>query len=160
MVICPVVKAYRDDNEVWYSWGDNHISNVVNNFNKNNVYSLPFYWIGMKNYRFIYNMVRAEPNSGIMALGILLQYNIKKLFVTGFSFYQQNTKMMQDVYFDTYSTEKFKNDYKNIDMSQTHQQLPQILFFINMLKKHSNIIFIDSFLCTLLNLKYENVCQL
>ena len=86
MACCLVTKA--DHSDVNYmSWPDDHISDVVNNFSKINVHNIPFYWIGVRDYRKIAHATNSQPYTGTMAIATLSHYPIKELLITGMSFY-------------------------------------------------------------------------
>ena len=91
LVIGSAIKAKHSDVN-YLSWDDNYISDVPKNFNSINKYGLPFYWIGVRDYKVLYNMTKAELNTGIASILILLNYPIKKLTVAGFTFYHGGQK--------------------------------------------------------------------
>ena len=86
-------------------------------------------------------------NSGFAALEILLQYDIKELFVTGYSFY--NMGKYGDVYYDDYEKKakstaiKTKGEFKKITPQQArhdlHNQESQIQRFSKLIKEHKEI---------------------
>jgi len=156
LVVCPVVKAVGPDR--WQEWPDDFVSPVVENFKKINDYDIPYYWIGIPNYRSLYNDFGVEPNSGMLTIAILLYYPIEELFLTGFSFYQQQGGRYEDVYYDSYLPQQFRNP--KWSGQRSHKQGPQIEFFISKLKEHGSKIRIDSFLNNLLNLNHNNVLEL
>lgn len=85
MVVCPIIKA--DHSEVdFMSWPDDHVSACAYNFRSINSI-IPFYWIGVKNYREVYNQIGHQPYTGIMTICTVLNYPIRELYITGFDFY-------------------------------------------------------------------------
>jgi len=148
-VICPALKAIHDGS-----------GSVVENFNKINKYDIPFWWIGTDNYYEIRRKVGVEPNSGIMAILILLSCPIKELLITGFSFYSQYSD--KGKYTDCYYNQQ---NYKPVKMfSETsspligHQQNPQMVFFKNnLIAEYGDKLIIDSFLNEKLSLKHAKI---
>ena len=96
LVVCPSIKALGSDTN-FLTWPDNYVSDVVHNFELVNNCNLPFYWVGVKDYKTLWSKVGVEPNCGILSIMLLLSYDIKELFVTGFSFYAQGTQR-NDIY--------------------------------------------------------------
>ena len=98
MMGCLALKNYGADPHL--SWDDNYVSGVVENFNHINANNTPFYWIGVKDYKTIYNKVGVELNTGVMALTILLSYPLKEIFVSGFTFYKGKSNRYEDIYYE------------------------------------------------------------
>ena len=92
-----------------------------------------------------------------------LEYQIKELFVTGFSFYVQygQDNKYDDCY---YNFDYYCPDRKFPSTSSPllgHQQPPQITHFRNTLfPRHKEKIIVDSFLNNLLGLKHNKVVDL
>ena len=152
-VICPCVKATGSDNN-WHLWPDNHVSPVVNNFEKINLYNTPFYWIGISNYKKAYGTFGVEPNAGQTSILLLLQYEIESLFITGFSFYSQGdtpSKAHRPGHTD-------KGRENELVGNPGHPQDPQKHAFKNtVFRKYKEKIIIDSFLNNLLDLRHDRV---
>tara|TARA_R110002020_G_scaffold108821_4_gene252060 strand:+ start:226 stop:960 length:735 start_codon:yes stop_codon:yes gene_type:complete len=91
LVIGSAIKAKHSDFD-YLSWPDNYISDVPRNFHSINKYNLPFYWIGVRDYKKLYSLANAELNTGIASILILLNYPIKKITVAGFTFYHGGQK--------------------------------------------------------------------
>lgn len=96
LVVCPSIKARGPQND-YLSWQDDYISDVVKNFESVNYSNIPFYWIGVKDYKTLWSVIGIEPNCGMLSIMLMLGYPIKELLVMGFSFYTQGTKKC-DVY--------------------------------------------------------------
>jgi hypothetical protein len=159
LVMCPVVKSLGPD--PWMSWKNDHVSEVVNSFNNMNTFNIPFSWVGVENYRYLYNLIGVEANSGMMTLMILLQYDIREIFLTGFSFYH-NGVSLEDCYYknyilkDLYTKEKYP--YGNFNPGISHNQGAQVKFLINnLLPLHKEKIKLDSYLNELYNINHTNV---
>lgn len=147
LVVCPVVKALGKD--PWTSWNSDFVSPVVANFESINIYNNDFYWIGIDNYKHLFDMINCrEPNSGILAMAIILKYRPKEFFVTGFSFYAD----AGESYFNNYATRA-----KNWKGTPGHPQKEQQVFFK---RKVLSKIRIDSYLNALLKLSHKNVHNL
>tara|TARA_R100000995_G_scaffold71200_1_gene39844 strand:+ start:2113 stop:2850 length:738 start_codon:yes stop_codon:yes gene_type:complete len=110
MVGCLATKSQHSETN-FLSWPEGHVSNVVRNFNEINKYDVPFYWIGNKDYRTLYNEIGVEPNTGIMTITVLLRYPVSELFVTGFSFYLQGNTH-DATYYQGFLAESDKKVYK------------------------------------------------
>jgi hypothetical protein len=148
LVICPVVKGLGPDK--WTTWGDGHISPVVDNFKSINICNNDFYWIGMKNYKYLFNLIGCrEPNTGILAILTILEHGPKELFVTGFTFYADKNR----THFPGYAT--LPDNWKGVS---GHPQDKQREFF----KKYilSKGIKIDSYLNGLLKINHNNIEKL
>ena len=148
LFVIPKIKARYDG-----------VGNILDNFNSVNIYNLPFSWIGNNNYYFFENQIGCEPNTGIISIAMLLEYDIKELFVTGFSFYSEYLK--NNDYCDCYySYEDYcKNKLYPLTSNpfEGHNQYKQIDYFKNLLEKNEKRIKIDSYLKELLNLNHSNV---
>lgn len=151
-LLCSVVKALGPDK--WQEWNNEYISPVVDNLNKLNKYQIPSSWIGLQNYRILYNQLGSEPNSGFSTITWLLQYPIRELFITGFSFYS-NANYSHLAYRPGYDY-RGNESYKTGEFS--HPQFQQKYFFKNVImKKYGDRIIVDSFLNNLLDLKHNRV---
>jgi len=145
LVVCPVAKALGSDK--WTTWKMDFISPVVKNFESININNNDFYWVGMANYKYMFNIIKCrEPNTGMLAILTILEHNPKELFVTGFTFYAGQ----KDTHFPGYAT--LPPNWKGIS---GHPQDQQKEFFKKYVLPKS--IKIDSYLNTLLKLNYKNV---
>lgn len=152
-VVCPCIKAIGADRIEDFS--DGQISNVVQNFNNINKFNIPFYWIGIEEYKKVYQSIGVEPNAGLTSILMLLSCNPKELFITGFSFYSQGD-------WSSLSIRPGRNILENEPTGEySHQQLPQKIFFINyIMKNFSNVITLDSYLNYFLDLNHNNLVEL
>ena len=151
MVICPKIKAIHDNS-----------GSVVENFEKINKYNIPFWWIGPHNFYHLQSLIGVEPNSGIMAIQILLGYKVQELLIAGFSFYKQynNKHKYSDCY---YSKEEYNRgiDDANSNPLMGHQQAPQTDYIVNsLMPQYGEKIIVDSFLDNLLSLKHNRVLDI
>ena len=161
MVVCAAIKAKHTDTD-YLQWQDNHVSDVVANFQKLNIHQIPFYWIGVKDYKNLYSRVGAEINSGIAAISVLLQYPIKELFVTGFTFYLGGT-LETDLYYpghwDTIEAST-KTDFGINSGHGLHANMHQIRYFKEMAKNEGDVLAVDSHINQLLQLEHKNVVEI
>jgi hypothetical protein len=155
-VICPSVKSVGTDND-WPSWPDDRQSEVVDNFRKINIFNTPFSWIGLKNYRKVYNLFGTEPNAGQTSIIMLLEHSVEQLLITGFSFYQQGDMPEQ-----SHRPGHTQRGRENTPCgNSSHRQDPQIQAFTQKtLKEYGNKIVIDSKLNSILNCNHTNVVDL
>jgi hypothetical protein len=147
LVVCPTIKVLGP--EKWKEWSDDYVSPVVANFRSINVYNNDFYWVGVRNYKCLFELIGCnEPNSGIVALSMILEHNPKEFFVTGFTFYANKNS-----YFNGYATKA-----PNWKGRSGHPQPAQIEFF----RKHvlAQGVKIDSYLNKLLKFKHNNIQKL
>ena len=145
MVVCPTIKAIGPQND-YLSWPDDYVSDVENNFNSINDCDIPFYWIGVKNYKELWHKFGTEPNCGMLAVMMLSIYPIKELLVTGFSFYSQGSSKKDLVYYRNHRSNKIKDSE---DYGGGHLQEPQKKVFKTLLSTDERIK-IDSYLQKLL----------
>jgi hypothetical protein len=136
---------------------------VVENFkNANKNYGLCYDYIGRDNYQLALNKFKTEPNSGMMTIWMLLQYPIKELFITGFSFYNQFNET-KDAKASFYNHDII---YSEIPLASTHNPLVghnqslQKKKFANLIDDQSILIKIDSYLNTLLQINHASVKKL
>ena len=81
LVVCPTIKSEHSETN-YLSWSDDYVSNVVRNFNNIDTGDVPFYWLGVKDYKKIYSSIGVESNTGMLAIMILLHYPIKEILVS------------------------------------------------------------------------------
>lgn len=154
LVICPSLKATGEDAD-YLSWPDDYVSSVVRNFELINDSKLPFYWIGVRDYKTLWSKVGVEPNAGFLSIMILLSYPIKELFVTGYSFYKQGTQERQ-----VYRKGHWPKCYaSNKDFGLGHNQQAQLNLFKSMCNIDSRII-VDSYMNKLLDLDHERLIRI
>jgi len=149
LVVCPTIKALGP--EKWEKWDLDFVSPTIANFKSINVYNTDFCPIGIGNYRYLFDLINCrEPNSGIVALLMILEHNPKELFLTGFTFYANRN----DSYFNGYATRA-----PNWKGKSGHPQPEQIKFFKQYALAKKGIK-VDSYLNDLLKLKHNNIQKL
>tara|TARA_Y100000593_G_C4288732_1_gene327082 strand:- start:603 stop:1376 length:774 start_codon:yes stop_codon:yes gene_type:complete len=157
MVVCGATKAKHTDT-AYLQWPDNYVSDVVKNFESLNQHQIPFYWVGVKDYRTLYNRVGVEINSGMAAIMILLHYPIKELLVTGFTFFLGGTAE-EDLYYKGHWDEAEADRKTNFGISSGHGRHAnerQIVYFKELLQKHQGTLYIDDKLKELLSFFEQN----
>ena len=152
MVGCLATKSNHSETN-FLQWPEWYVSDVVRNFREVNKYNVPFYWIGNSDYRKLYNKIGVEPNTGIMAIVVLLHYPIKEILVTGFSFYL-NGNTHDATYYHGCLSESDKKIYNGRYGARhgDNSNEVQIEFFKMLTKKHSSVLRIDQTIKKLLNL--------
>lgn len=152
MVIGSAIKA--DHSEVNYlQWPDNHISNVPKNFESINDFNLPFYWIGVKDYKKLYNIIGVEFNTGIAAIAMLLHYPIERLNLAGFTFYHGGNSY-KELYCEGHMDSQDTNG-RSFGISAGHGRfahMKQLAFFKDLYHNHRDIITIDDEMRRILSL--------
>ena len=152
LVVASAIKSDHSETN-FLSWPDDYVSNVPRNFNSINNYQLPFYWIGVKDYKKLYRDIGTEFNTGVAAIAMLMQYPIKKLSLAGFTFFVGGT---------TYKDLFHEGHMDNIDIKgrkfglsgghglQSH--LRQIEYFKTLFRRSGDTIIIDNKLKEILSL--------
>jgi len=101
----------------------------------------------------VFREVGTVVNSGLMSIILLLNYNIRELFITGFTFY--NMGNFGKIYYDDYFKSIVKNgnygihkqeDYKKRNDFKIHDIKTQINYFKELYKKNKQILKLDNFL--------------
>lgn len=145
LVVCPSIKVLGP--EKWQEWDLDYVSQTVANFKSINTHNKDFYWIGIGNYRCLFDMIKCqEPNSGMLAILMILKHNPKELFITGFTFYASK----HDTYFKGYATRA-----PNWKGYSGHPQPDQIDFFRSYVLAQE--VKIDSYLNKLFGFQHNNV---
>ena len=118
------------------------------------MFNTPFHWIGMKNYRAIYNEIGTEPNAGQIAIIMLLNYEVEELFITGFSFYAQG-----DLPSLSHRPGHTNKGLENEPVGEAgHKQIEQLAYFVNkILNLYKKQIRIDSYLYEVIKQNYEKI---
>jgi len=101
----------------------------------------------------VFREVGTVVNSGLMSIILLLNYNIKELYITGFTFYNMGNfgKIYYDDYFKSvvengnYGIDK-QEDYEKRNDFKIHDIKSQINYFKKIYKKNKDIIKLDNFL--------------
>ena len=143
LVVASAIKSTHSELN-YLSWKDDYVSDVVANFNSINEYDLPFYWIGVKDYKAMYYSIGVEYNTGMAAIMMLLKYPIKELFVSGFSFYKGGNKY-ENLYYKGHMDEK-DTAGRSFGFNAghgRHANLKQLEYFKNLLKLYPNTLKID-----------------
>ena len=155
MVVCPTIKSKHADTNI-LQWEDDYISDVYKNMSDLNYMKIPSHWIGVRDYKTLYNIIGAEPNAGVLAIMMLLSHDIEELYLTGFSFNLGGNKY-DDVYYRGHLDESYIVPSRIFGPHGGHgldANLKQISFF-KALCAHEHtgaIIRIDSFLKSLLDI--------
>jgi len=148
LVACPPIKVLGP--EKWEEWGSGFVPPTVECFKSINKYELDFYWNTVDNYRALFDMMKCkEPNTGTLAMLMILKHNPKSLFLTGCTFYAHK----YNSYFEGYATQA-----TNWSGNCGHPQSDQLKFFKDYVLKQN--IKIDSYLNDLLKLNYNNIHEL
>lgn len=161
-VVCPVIKSQHSETD-YLQWDNNRTSPVVDNFNLINRFGLPFYWVGVQDYKSLYSRIGHEPNSGMLSAMLLLESQVEELFVTGFSFYLGgNTK--ESVYCPGHLYPSFLQDNKRAwGVNSGHgyaANIAQINYFKSLCAQFGNTIKIDSHMEQILEFTHSNIYQL
>jgi len=125
---------------------------LTENFNKINTFNIPFYHVGKNNYTIVKRELNCEGNTGITGLLDILQYPIKELLITGYSFYKEGNNI-RDCYNSDYLKEYCPTKFNPANSHNINRQLNY--FKTTILSKYYDIITIDSYMNTVLSLKYN-----
>ena len=109
-VIGSATKASNKDSN-YLSWPDNHISECATNFDKlkHACETVPYWWIGVSNYRKMYKMVGAELYTGIAAIIIVTACRPYSVYLTGFDFYTGKRLYTEGYLSNIDKNQEFKN---------------------------------------------------
>jgi hypothetical protein len=143
MVIGSAIKADHSEGN-FLDWPNDYASDVPKNFQSINKPNLPFYWIGVEDYKKIYSVIGAEFNTGIAAIVMLLHYPITKLNLAGFTFYHGGNSY-RDLYCEGHMDSQ-DTDGRSFGISAGHGQVAhmrQLAFFKTLYQNNKEIISID-----------------
>ena len=154
LVMCPSIKSIGSQSD-YLQWPDNTVSAVVKNFESVNESGIPFYWLGVKDYKKLWSAIGTEPNCGMLAIMILLSYPIKELLVTGFSFFAQGAGQY-DVYCEGHWPDAVP---KPAAFGGGHPQESQRRVFKDLCVSTAQLK-VDSFLNEVLAINHSNVLNL
>lgn len=110
MLCCSAIKSMHSEKD-YLSWPDDYESAVLENMKSVNKHNLPCYWIGVRDYKKLYKAVKAELNTGLASLMILMHYPVSRLFLLGFDFYKgigRKRTNLEDVYCANFVSEQTK----------------------------------------------------
>ncbi len=156
LVVCAAIKASHKDTD-YLNWENTYVSDVVSNFNKINKYNLPFYWIGIEDYKKRHSFINAEPNTGFSAIIMLLHYPIKEMLISGFTFYQNGDKY-EDIYCPGHMDEIDTKGRRFGHGGNANKN--QIKCFKKIIKNHSHKIKIDSRMNHILGFNHNNILDI
>ncbi len=143
MVIGSAIKSDHSEGN-FLEWSDDYVSNVPRNFQSINEHNLPFYWIGVRDYKNLHNIIGVEFNTGIAAIAILLHYPIAKLNLAGFTFYHGGNSY-KELYCEGHMDSQ-DTDGRSFGISAGHGQIAhmrQLHFFKILYEKFKDKIIID-----------------
>lgn len=92
--------------------------------------------VSKKYYKFIYDKVNKKLTCGIVAIYDLLQYDIKKMYITGFSFYDTKIIGKRRMYYSHYKYDGLKYHSK---VFFAHNLKKELLFFKKLYDKDKRI---------------------
>ena len=153
VVACGIKTVHADTD--YLSWPDERVSDLVKNFNEINSYGLPFYWIGVKDYKILHSKVGVEYNTGIGAIMMLLQYPVRELYVTGFSFYKGGNSY-DELYYPGH-TDEHDQQGRPCGFNAGHgarANQRQLDYFKHMAQTNSDVLRVDSYIDHLLQLNH------
>ena len=155
LVVGTAIKAAHADTN-YLQWPDDYVSQIPENFAKINKYNLPFYWIGVRDYKKLHQAIGVEFHTGMAAIALLLHYPIKELLITGFSFYQGGSQ-----YKELYCPGHM-DDIDTADRTfghGEHAKSRQLKYFRELLTYYEKKIKIDSYMNELLGLNHSNLLE-
>lgn len=149
MVVGTAIRGTHGDN----IFSDKYISPIPKNFDSVNEYNLPFYWIGKENYKKLYSAIGVEFNTGIASICLLMNYSIRSLKISGFTFYLEGNTY-QDLYCEGHMDEI---DYggRNFGIHGGHGRyaaLKQIKFIRDLFISNQDTIILDDEIIKLLGI--------
>ena len=73
---------------------------------------VPFYWVGVANYKKMFNEVGCEPYTGVMSFLTICNSPAKEIYLTGFDFYQ-GEKVYKSGYLSSFDSSQEKTNKQN-----------------------------------------------
>jgi hypothetical protein len=160
LVVCPAIKSEHAETN-YLSWSDDYVSNVVRNFNDVETGDVPFYWLGIRDYKKIYSSVGAESNTGMLAIMMLLHYPIKELLVSGFTFYLGGNTYDDLYYRGHFPQEHIDGNTFGIHAGHGyHANMRQIEVFRILCSKFGPTIKVDSYINNLLQMQHPSLLKI
>jgi hypothetical protein len=121
--------------------------NLIEAFRKINFLNIPFYYIGDRNYDLLRSRSSLKPSTGLISSEMLLEYNIRELFISGLSFYYGKNLIAEGVHPAHYVGKLPQGGPTN-----GHNFLKEMEYFSLLMIKNCNRTRIDSFLYKILRL--------
>lgn len=101
----------------------------VDRFEKTSQGRLRFHHIGTEFYMYLASLIKTRPNSGINTILDLLAYDIKELYVTGFTFFKDGWRKTYKDHIAIFGKEegtKLEKQWLEGQFDGNHQQQPQM----------------------------------
>lgn len=114
-----------------------HYSNIEKLKKNNKNINIKIHVVNNKYYNFIYNKINKKLTCGIIAIYDLLQYDIKCIYITGFSFYDIKVIGKRRMYYSQYKHNGLKYHSK---VFSAHNLKKELLFFKKLCNKDRRII--------------------
>jgi hypothetical protein len=152
LVVASGIKAKHEDTD-FLSWPDDYVNEITTNFNSINRFDIPFYWIGVKDYKTLYRQVGVEFNTGFGAILMLLHYPIKELVISGFTFYlggNSYEELFNEGHMD--SKDRIGRTWSFSEGHGAYANTRQIQIFKDLYKRYPQIIKIDETMKKVLSL--------
>lgn len=125
----------------------------------NKQYNLYYHPSGSKFWENVARLLGSSPNTGFLAILILLQYDIKELLISGFSFYKERDTDPEVIHSLAYK--QFGGDDKKKIEVKLHKQQPQIDCLKNfILVRWKNKVMVDSYMNEIIPLRHTHVLNL
>jgi hypothetical protein len=138
-----------------YRFDDKNVD-IVEMFNKKNKHKIPFFHVGDDFVSQAQKSIGSKPTTGVLSVLKLLEFNLKELFVTGFSFYSEGNLSLMVYRHDL----TLRNGAPFMGGELSHAQAPLKSYFVKKIIENKNLIKIDSYLQNILNVGYNNVLKL
>jgi hypothetical protein len=153
------VKCVIHPQDEFGSDGQNSIK-CFNDLNKE--FNLPFYHVPKEFVdKFQFEGMTGPLNTGYISLLFLLYQNMKELFLTGFTFFQQGDKYKDIYYKEYYTNDGFFQGAPESFKGIGHNQTPQINYLKEvLLKDFEDKFVIDSYLSNLLSIEHDKVVDM
>ena len=114
-----------------------HRSNIKKLKKNNKDFEINIHVVNNKIYGNIYREINKNLTSGIVSIYDLLQYDIKKLYITGFTFYDTKVIGKKRMYYSQYKHDGLKYHSK---VFSAHNLKKELLFFKEICDKDKRII--------------------
>lgn len=144
LVVSSGIKAKHADTD-FLSWPDDHTNEITTNFQSINKYDIPFYWIGVPDYKALYRKVGVEFNTGFAAILMLLYYPVKEITLKGFTFFTGGNSY-EELFCEGHMDEKDKEgrSFGFHSGHGAHAHMRQIEYFKNLYQENKEVLNVDS----------------
>ena len=151
MVVCSQIST--DDAGV-------NIVDNFKNFKEVHNYEVPFVHVGDSVFTYLQSRLGgARPTTGMISISTIIDSQPKELFIAGVTFYEEGDHSSK-AYRKSLSNPELRTRHDFTGGNSFHSQAPAKEYFKELLRKHTDMIQIDSHLSNILSVERFNTYQL